>query len=167
MEQYYVGLDVHSRQSAFLIEHHEGRVIAQGEMPTTPAGFERLRTAYGSRLARAWPWRRERSRSSRRASSRATGSRRWSKRASGPACAGGNRSIARYAARLVRHIHFVRQLRSLLEVMGWPASASAARPPLIRPWDYLLLSRDRLRSRPCPAQYLCHRVHHGVTCLLP
>lgn len=46
MTPYYVGLDVHSRQSAFVIEDHEGRVIAQGEIPTTPAGFERLREAY-------------------------------------------------------------------------------------------------------------------------
>ena len=46
MTQYYVGLDVHSRQSAFVIEDHEGRVIAQGEIPTTPAGFERLRETY-------------------------------------------------------------------------------------------------------------------------
>jgi transposase len=55
MTQYYVGLDVHSRQSAFAIEDHEGRVIAQGETPTTPAGFERLRAAYqlppGTRVA--------------------------------------------------------------------------------------------------------------------
>ncbi len=46
MAQYYVGLDVHSRQRAFAIEDAEGRVIAQGEVPTTPAGFEHLRAAY-------------------------------------------------------------------------------------------------------------------------
>jgi transposase len=46
MEQYYVGLDVHSRQSAFAIENGEGRVIAQGEVPTTPAALEGLRAAH-------------------------------------------------------------------------------------------------------------------------
>ena len=46
MGQYYVGLDVHSRQSTFVIEDEEGRVIAQGEVPTTPAGFEHLRATY-------------------------------------------------------------------------------------------------------------------------
>jgi len=46
MTQYYVGVDVHSRQSVFVIEDAEGRVIAQGEVPTTPAGFEHLRVTY-------------------------------------------------------------------------------------------------------------------------
>ena len=40
MGQYHVGLDVHSRQSAFVIEDGEERVIAQGEVPTTRAAFE-------------------------------------------------------------------------------------------------------------------------------
>jgi hypothetical protein len=31
MDSYYVGLDVHSRQSVFVIEDREGRVIAQGD----------------------------------------------------------------------------------------------------------------------------------------
>ena len=34
MEQYYVGLDVHSRQSTFVIEDAEGKVIAQGPYAT-------------------------------------------------------------------------------------------------------------------------------------
>ncbi len=34
MEQYAVGLDVHSRQSAFVIEEPDGQVIARGEVPT-------------------------------------------------------------------------------------------------------------------------------------
>jgi len=46
MEPYYVGLDVHSRQSAFVIEDGGGRVSAQGEIPTTPAGLEHLRAAH-------------------------------------------------------------------------------------------------------------------------
>lgn len=55
MEPYYVGVDVHSRHSVFVIEDREGRVIAQGDTPTTAAGFERLRTVYrlppGTRVA--------------------------------------------------------------------------------------------------------------------
>src|SRR5438094_10343995 len=46
MEQYYVGLDVHSRQSTFVIEDGAGRVTAQGEVPTTPAGLAHLRAAH-------------------------------------------------------------------------------------------------------------------------
>ena len=46
MEPYYVGLDVHSRQSAFVIEDGGGRVSAQGEIPTTPAGLEHRRAAH-------------------------------------------------------------------------------------------------------------------------
>src|SRR5881628_2408300 len=46
MEQYYVGLDVHSRQSTFVIEDAAGRVTAQGEVPTTPAGLAHLRAAH-------------------------------------------------------------------------------------------------------------------------
>ena len=40
--EYYVGLDVHSKQSTFVIQDAEGTVVAQGEVPTTPAGFQRL-----------------------------------------------------------------------------------------------------------------------------
>lgn len=39
MEPYYVGLDVHSRQSAFVIQDAAGRVVAQGEIPTTRAAL--------------------------------------------------------------------------------------------------------------------------------
>ncbi len=46
MEQYYVGLDVHSRQSTFVIEDGAGQVIARGEVPTTPAALDTLRTAH-------------------------------------------------------------------------------------------------------------------------
>lgn len=38
----YVGLDVHSKQSTFVIEDAEGTVIARGEVPTTRPAFERL-----------------------------------------------------------------------------------------------------------------------------
>jgi transposase len=42
MTKYYVGLDVHSKQSTFGIEDDGGKVIAKGEVPTTPDGFSRL-----------------------------------------------------------------------------------------------------------------------------
>jgi transposase len=35
----YVGLDVHSKASVFVIQDGHGQVMAQGEMPTTPEGF--------------------------------------------------------------------------------------------------------------------------------
>jgi transposase len=37
----YVGLDVHSKASGFLIQDGGGQVLAQGELPTTPEGFRR------------------------------------------------------------------------------------------------------------------------------
>jgi hypothetical protein len=39
----YVGLDVHSKRSVFVIEGAEGRVVGRGDIPTTPAGFRQLR----------------------------------------------------------------------------------------------------------------------------
>src|SRR5437879_7890475 len=39
----YVGLDVHSKRSVFVIEAEDGRVAARGDIPTTPAGFRQLR----------------------------------------------------------------------------------------------------------------------------
>ncbi len=39
----YVGLDVHSKRSVFVIETEDGRVVARGDIPTTPAGFRQLR----------------------------------------------------------------------------------------------------------------------------
>jgi transposase len=46
MTKYYVGLDVHSKQSTFVIEDDAGKVIAQGEVPTTFDGFSRLKAIY-------------------------------------------------------------------------------------------------------------------------
>jgi transposase len=37
----YVGLDVHSTASVFVIQDGHGQVMAQGEMPTTPEGLWR------------------------------------------------------------------------------------------------------------------------------
>lgn len=39
----YVGLDVHSKRSVFVIEAADGCVVARGDIPTTPAGFRQLR----------------------------------------------------------------------------------------------------------------------------
>jgi hypothetical protein len=46
MTRYYVGLDVHSKQSAFVIEDEGGKVIARGEVPTTAGGFRWLKATY-------------------------------------------------------------------------------------------------------------------------
>jgi transposase len=55
MRRYYVGLDVHSKKSAFVIEDNGGKVIAQGEVATTPEGFSQLQATYqlarGTRVA--------------------------------------------------------------------------------------------------------------------
>jgi transposase len=48
-----VGLDVHSKRSVFVIEAADGRVVARGDIPTTPAGFRRLREQHA--LAAATP----------------------------------------------------------------------------------------------------------------
>jgi len=54
MERYYVGLDVHSRESVFVIKRADD-IIARGTIPTTPAGLEGLRAAHqlppGTRVA--------------------------------------------------------------------------------------------------------------------
>ncbi len=47
MESYYVGLDVHSRESVFVIEDGSGARVALGTIPTTEAGLARLRDHYG------------------------------------------------------------------------------------------------------------------------
>jgi transposase len=46
MKQYYVGLDVHSKQSTFVIQDAKGNIVASGEVPTTPAGFTSLQTEH-------------------------------------------------------------------------------------------------------------------------
>lgn len=43
----YVGLDVHSKASVFVIADATGRVMARGQVPTTAEGLGRLRTEYG------------------------------------------------------------------------------------------------------------------------
>ena len=42
MESYYVGLDVHSRESAFVVQRWDGTVVGKGRVPTNHAGFSDL-----------------------------------------------------------------------------------------------------------------------------
>jgi transposase len=55
MREYYVGLDVHSRESAFVIQDATGAVVARGTVATTPAGLQAWRAAHalpaGTRVA--------------------------------------------------------------------------------------------------------------------
>lgn len=46
MHQHYVGLDVHSKQSVFVVADGAGTVVAEGEIPTTPAGLKEWRDRY-------------------------------------------------------------------------------------------------------------------------
>src|SRR5262249_60671658 len=43
MAAYYVGLDVHSRDSAFVIQDEAGTILRRGGIPTTPEGVAHLR----------------------------------------------------------------------------------------------------------------------------
>lgn len=43
MATYYVGLDVHSKMSAYAIQNEAGELIGRGEVPTTRAGLAELR----------------------------------------------------------------------------------------------------------------------------
>lgn len=47
MSKLYVGLDVHSKMTQFAIQDEDGRVIAQGQIPTTPEGFRFFKAQYG------------------------------------------------------------------------------------------------------------------------
>jgi len=51
----YVGLDAHSKQCVFVIQDGEGKVVARGSVPTTPAGLaelcERHHVPAGTRVA--------------------------------------------------------------------------------------------------------------------
>jgi hypothetical protein len=40
MAQYDVGLDVHSKESVFVIQDVDGPVVARGAVPTTPDGLQ-------------------------------------------------------------------------------------------------------------------------------
>ena len=51
----YVGLDVHSKASVFVIQDGHGQVMAQGALATTPEGFRRWYDA--QHLPAGTPWR--------------------------------------------------------------------------------------------------------------
>ena len=57
MRKYYVGLDVHSKNSAFVIEDEGGKVIARGEVPTTLEGFRSCRRPTSLRAEPGSHWR--------------------------------------------------------------------------------------------------------------
>jgi len=43
MQSYYVGLDVHSRESVFVVENEAGAIVARGSIPTTVNGLKHMR----------------------------------------------------------------------------------------------------------------------------
>ena len=47
MQSYYVGLDVHSRESVFVVENAAGAIDARGSVPTTVNGLKHLRDSCG------------------------------------------------------------------------------------------------------------------------
>src|ERR1700680_3684278 len=47
MQSYYVGLDVHSRESVFVVENEVGAIVARGSVPTTVNGLKHLRDSCG------------------------------------------------------------------------------------------------------------------------
>jgi hypothetical protein len=49
MERYYMGLDVHSRESVLAIKTNDGELIARGALPTSAPGLARLRDEHGLR----------------------------------------------------------------------------------------------------------------------
>jgi transposase len=46
MGTYYVGLDLHSQRTTFVIQDEAGAMVARGAVPTTPDGFARLCQAH-------------------------------------------------------------------------------------------------------------------------
>ncbi len=47
MQSYYVGLDVHTRESVFVEENDAGAIVARGSVPTTVNGLKHLRDSCG------------------------------------------------------------------------------------------------------------------------
>jgi len=47
MKNYYVGLDVHSRESVFVVQDDAGVSLARGAIPTTASGLLQLRDSCG------------------------------------------------------------------------------------------------------------------------
>jgi transposase len=46
MQERYVGLDVHSKWSSFVVQGKDGTVVGRGQIATTAAGFRQLRSDY-------------------------------------------------------------------------------------------------------------------------
>ncbi len=46
MAEYYVGLDVHTRESVFVVQRADGTVVGRGRIATDRSGFESLRTRF-------------------------------------------------------------------------------------------------------------------------
>lgn len=46
MKQYYVGLDVHSRERVFVVQDDERAIVARGSIPTTVSGLMQLRDSH-------------------------------------------------------------------------------------------------------------------------
>jgi transposase len=42
----YIGLDVHSKATSYVIESEDGRVVGEGSVPTTSEGFQKLRDEF-------------------------------------------------------------------------------------------------------------------------
>jgi transposase len=47
----YVGMDVHSKSSVFVIQNEHGEEMGRGEVPTSVEGFRLLRRRYGLRAS--------------------------------------------------------------------------------------------------------------------
>jgi transposase len=46
MTRLYMGLDVHSKETSFVIQAEDGKVVGAGSVPTTPEGFQKLRDQF-------------------------------------------------------------------------------------------------------------------------
>ena len=59
MGAYYVDLDVHSRDTVFVIQDETGAIIGRGTVPTAPGAFARVCQQYELLLEPRSRWRRE------------------------------------------------------------------------------------------------------------
>jgi transposase len=47
MSRLYIGLDVHSKQTSFVIQDEQGAIVGDSSIPTTVEGFQKLKVDYG------------------------------------------------------------------------------------------------------------------------
>lgn len=47
MSKFYVGLDIHCKQTVYVAENEDGTVVGKGRIPTTPEGFRELKDDLG------------------------------------------------------------------------------------------------------------------------